>query len=124
MREKGLEPYAETNCPVPDKTIVLRMFIYNLTVLIDESIKQEWLSWVNSNLIQAVMETGFFHSYQLLQVTDSPNEGLTFCIQFRTDEISSLQSYQSLYAQQIESEQQLAFANQLVTFSSTMKLID
>ncbi len=100
------------------------MFIYNLTVLIDESIEQEWLSWVNSNLIQAVMETGFFHSYQLLQVTDSPNEGLTFCLQFRTDEISLLQSYQSLYAQQIESEQQVAFANQLVTFSSTMKLID
>lgn len=100
------------------------MFIYNITVLIEESIEPLWLSWIKTNYILAVMETGFFESYQLLQLTDSPNEGLTYCIQFRTNEISSLQSYQNLYAPQIEQEHQLAFANQLVTFSSTMKLID
>ena len=100
------------------------MFIYNITVLIEESIEQEWLNYVQAEVIPAVMETGFFQSFQLLQVTDSPNEGLTYCVQFRTNEISSLQSYQSLYAPQIESAQQLAFPNQLVTFSSTMKLIN
>ncbi len=100
------------------------MFIYNITVLIEEPIEQEWLFWIKANLMQTIMETGFFQSYQLLQVTDSPNEGLTFCLQFRTDEISSLQSYQNLYAAQIESNHHLAFPNQVVTFSSTMKIID
>lgn len=100
------------------------MFIYNITVLIEESIEQQWLNWIKTNYIQTVLETRFFQSCQLLQVTDSPNEGLTYCLQFRTNEISSLQSYQNLYAQQIESEHQLSFPNQLVTFSSTMKLID
>lgn len=100
------------------------MIIYNVTVLIDESIEQQWLSWIKPNLIEKILETGFFHSYKLLQVTDSPNEGLTYCLQFNTDEISSLQSYLALYAEQIEQEHQQNFANQLVTFSSTMKLID
>jgi len=100
------------------------MFIYNITILIEESIEQQWLSWIKTNYIPAVMETGFFQSYELLQLMDSPNEELTYCLQFRTDEISSLQSYQNLYAPQIEQEQLLAFANQLVTFSSTMKLIN
>lgn len=100
------------------------MFIYNITFLVDESIAQEWLNEAKINYIETVLETGFFHSYQLLQVTDSPNEGLTYCLQFRTEEISSLQSYQNLYAPQIESEHQQLFANQVVTFSSTMKLID
>jgi len=92
--------------------------------MIEESIEQQWLSWIKINYINTVLETGFFQSYQLLQVTDSPNEGLTYCLQFRTNEISSLQSYQNLYAPQIESEHQLAFPNQLVTFGSTMKIID
>ncbi len=100
------------------------MFIYNITFLVDESIAQEWLNEVKINYIETVLETGFFQSYQLLQVTDSPNEGLTYCLQFRTEEISSLQSYQNLYAPQIESEHQQLFANQMVTFVSTMKLID
>ncbi|MGI4021302.1 MAG: DUF4286 family protein [Janthinobacterium lividum] len=100
------------------------MFIYNITILIDESIEQKWLNWIKPNFIQVVMETGFFQSSQLLQVTDSPNEGLTYCLQFRTNEISSMQSYQNLYASQIENEHLLAFQNQLVTFSSTMKIID
>lgn len=100
------------------------MFIYNITFLVDESIAQEWLNEAKINYIETVLETGFFQSYQLLQVTDSPNEGLTYCLQFRTEEISSLQSYQNLYAPQIESEHQQLFANQIVTFISTMKLID
>ncbi len=100
------------------------MFIYNITILIEESIEQEWLNWIKPNFIQVIMETGFFQSYQLLQVTDSPNEGLTYCLQFRTNEISSMQSYQSLYAMQIENEHMHAFQNRLVTFSSTMKIID
>lgn len=100
------------------------MFIYNITVLIEKSIEQEWLSWIKPNYINTVMETGFFQSCQLLQVSDSPNEGLTYCLQFRTNEISLLQSYQNLYASQIEREHQVAFTNQLVTFSSTMKIID
>ena len=100
------------------------MFIYNITVLIEETLEQEWLNYVQTEFIPVILETGFFQSCQLLQVTDSPNEGLTYCVQFRTNEISSLQSYQSLYAPQIESAHQLAFPNQLVTFSSTMKLIN
>ncbi len=100
------------------------MFIYNITFLVDESIAREWLNEVKINYIETVLETGFFQSYQLLQVTDSPNEGLTYCLQFRTEEISSLQSYQNLYAPQIESEHQQLFVNQVVTFISTMKLID
>lgn len=100
------------------------MFIYNITFLIDESIAQEWLNEVKNNYIEIVLETGFFQSYQLLQVMDSPNEGLTYCLQFRTEEISSLQSYQNLYAPQIENKHQQLFVNQIITFSSTMKLID
>ena len=100
------------------------MIIYNITVLIEETIEQEWLYYVQSAMIPSILDTGFFNSGKLLQVTDSPNEGLTFCLQFSTNEISSLQSYQSLYSQQLESAHQLAFPNQLVTFNSTMKLIN
>ncbi len=100
------------------------MFIYNITVLIEETIEQKWLNYVQTEMIPNVLDTGFFKSGKLLHVTDSPNEGLTFCLQFATNAISSLQSYQNLYAPQIESAHQLAFPNQLVTFSSTMKLIN
>lgn len=100
------------------------MFLYNITFLIDESIEQQWLDEVKNNYIQTVLDTGFFQSYQLLQVIDSPNEGLTYCLQFRTNEISSLQSYQHLYSAQIENNHYQIFENQLIAFTSTMKLID
>lgn len=100
------------------------MTIYNITVLIEESIEQKWLNYVQTEMIPNILDTGFFESGKLLQVADSPNEGLTFCLQFTTNTISSLQSYQSLCAQQIDGAHQAAFPNQLVTFSSTMKLIN
>ena len=99
------------------------MIVYNVTVLLAQSVEQQWLNWLKPNYIDQVMQTGFFDSWSLLQVNDSPNEGLTYCLQFITEEISSLQAYRNLYEESIAATHQQEFKNQLVTFSSTMQSI-
>ena len=41
---------------------------YNVTVIIDDSILDEWKSWMIETHIPDVMATGAFESYQLTKV--------------------------------------------------------
>ena len=43
------------------------MYIYNVTTNIDESVHNEWISWIESH-ISAVLNTGKFTSAKLTEV--------------------------------------------------------
>jgi len=50
------------------------MIIFNDTVIVEEAIHETWLEWVKQVHIPAVMATGYFKSYQILNVIDSPTK--------------------------------------------------
>ena len=48
------------------------MFVYNVTVSIDESVREEWLNWMKNVHVPDVMSTGLFIESRILKVIDSP----------------------------------------------------
>lgn len=100
------------------------MILYNVTVIIDEGIGTEWLTWMQSVHIPRVMEAGRFVSSRLLKVLESPNEGITYCVQFIADSIESYRKYQLEYETGMLNALQAKFPNRLVSFSTTMEFVD
>ena len=79
----------ETNCNFTT------MIIYNDTVILDNNAEQEWLTWMKEEHIPAIMATGHFSSYRILSIIDSPNDGVTYCVQYNADTIEQFQEYYS-----------------------------
>ena len=65
------------------------MYIYNVTVKIDQSRADEWLVWMREKHIPDVMATGFFTENRICRLVDEGDmEGITFAIhseKFGTD---------------------------------------
>ena len=100
------------------------MIILNETIIIDESIRSEWLNWIKTIHIPAVLATGYFSSYRILTILNSPNEGITFCVQYTTDSIEQYRAYQQEHATRLKNIHFKQFENKLVTFDSVMQLVD
>ena len=100
------------------------MIIYNETYVIDESIKDLWLNWMQTSQIPAIMKTGWFKSYKILTVLDSPNEGATYCVQFITDKRQDYDYFKSKHANWFHQLHQQQFENKFVLFNTLMQLID
>ena len=90
----------------------------------EEDIHQDWLNWVNSSHINEVMNTGCFVSNRILKVLDSPNEGVTYCIQYIADSIENYNEYKLIHSSQHQADLPEQFQNKLVTFQTTMEFID
>lgn len=99
------------------------MILYNVTIILEEGIHEEWLNWMQTNHIEDVMNTGCFVSNRMLRVLDSPNEGLTYCIQYVADNIENYNEYQEKFAAKFQSDFPEQFSNKFVAFRSVMEFI-
>ena len=100
------------------------MIIFNDTVIVEEAIHEKWLNWVKEVHIPAVMATGYFTSYKILTVIDSPNEGVTYCIQYATDSMENFSHFYSKDLHRLQAIHNQEFENQFVIFNTLMKTVD
>jgi hypothetical protein len=100
------------------------MIVYNETIIMDEAIYEEWLSWMKAVYLPAVLQTEYFDSAKLLNIIDSPNEGITVCAQFNTDNIERYSLFTLGHRQQLQEMHRKQFENKFVLFSTLMQTID
>lgn len=100
------------------------MLLYNVTIIIEESAANEWLQWMKEVHIPEVMATGKFVSNRLLKIIDSPNEGVTYCVQYIAETEEAYEDYQSNFASALQEKLQVKFENRFVAFRSLMEFVD
>lgn len=99
------------------------MLLFNVTVIVEEASAAEWLDWMKETHIPQLMETENFVSHRLLKIVDSPNEGVSYCVQFIAEDQEKHQNYLDLHEQQFIGDMYAKYPNKLVTFSALMEFV-
>ncbi len=99
------------------------MLLYNVTLIIEETIAQEWLQWMQETHIPAVLASNMFVSNRLLKVIDSPNEGLTYCAQYVAESMENYLTYQQEFAPTLQAAFNKKFETKVVVFRTLMEYI-
>lgn len=99
------------------------MLLYNVTVIIEDAAAEEWLQWMQEVHIPEVMATHQFVSNRLLKVLDSPNEGVTYCVQYVAESLAQYEAYQQHHAPALQAKLQVKFENRLVAFRTVMEFV-
>lgn len=100
------------------------MVIYNVTLILDEGTEHEWLQWMKETHIPDVMATGCFIDKQMLKVTDSPNEGATYCMQYTARTMEAYEDYRQNFAPRLQESLNTQFAGKFVAYRSLMEQIE
>ncbi|WP_316825764.1 DUF4286 family protein [Pedobacter miscanthi] len=99
------------------------MFLYNVTLILEDAAAEEWLQWMQDVHIPQVMATGMFVSNRLLKVIDSPNEGVTYCAQYVAETIDLYNRYQEEFAPALQAELNERYKNRFVAYRSLMEFV-
>ncbi len=99
------------------------MIIYNETFIVEESIAAKWLEWIKAEHIAAVMKTGWFSDHKILTVLDSPNEGVTFCIQYAADSIENYSQFYYRHMPALHEKHNKQFEEQFALFHTLMETV-
>jgi hypothetical protein len=100
------------------------MYIYNVTINIDESVHEEWLTWMQTHITE-VLNTGRFLSAKLTQVlVDEEMGGVTYSIQYTAETREDLDDYYKFDADNLRSDGLKKFADKMITFRTELKIIN
>ncbi len=98
------------------------MYIYNVTINIEDSVHQEWLKWMKETHIPDVMETGMFMRNKIMQVMIEEESGTTYSIQYEVKDLETIKLYQQMYAPKLQEEHTEKFKNKFVAFRTILRV--
>lgn len=100
------------------------MYIYNVTINVDESILAEWLIWIEKH-IPEVLATGKFISAKMTQVlVDEEMGGATYSIQYTAKTREDLDNYYKHDANKLRTDGMKKFADKMLAFRTKLKVIN
>lgn len=100
------------------------MYIYNVTINIQEDVEQQWLNWMQKEHIPAMLNTGKFSKALLSRVNvEEPMGGVTYSVQYTTQNKATLQAYYHEDATELR-KQSKAFEGKFVAFRTELEIID
>ncbi|RNL93432.1 DUF4286 family protein [Sinomicrobium pectinilyticum] len=100
------------------------MYIYNITINIDEAVHDEWLIWMRETHIPDMLATGKFLNARMLKVlVEEEMGGITYSVQYFTDSKATLEKYYEEDASRLREEEQKRFADKFVTFRTELEII-
>lgn len=99
------------------------MYIYNVTINVDDSIKDEFLSWIEGH-IPEVLATGKFISARLVQViVQEKMDGTTYAVQYTANTKEDLQKYYEEDAPKLRQDGMTKFGDKMLAFRTELNVI-
>lgn len=100
------------------------MYIYNVTVNVDESIEKQWLNWMQTKHIKEILATKKFTSARLVKVLiDEQMGGVTYSVQYFAPSKEHLEAYYTEHATAFREEGLKLFADKMLAFRTELQII-
>ena len=100
------------------------MIIYNVTVSVEESVKNEWLNWMKTEHIPEVMACGIFTKAQINRVIVQADSDNTFAIAYTCSSMKELHQYQIKFAAELQKKHNEKFKEKTIAFRTLMEVIE
>ena len=99
------------------------MIVYNVTVNIDKSIVDDWLTWMQEIHIPEVMKTGFFIKSQLNRVVSQADTGETYAIAYTCESMKRFHYYKVNFAPELQKKHLERYGKKVVAFRTIMEVV-
>ena len=101
------------------------MVVYNVTVKIDNAVKDEWLQWMRQVHVPEVMATGCFLSYRINRVVSMDDtDGETYAFQYLCQSMATLHQYHIHHAPALQKAHADRYKDQYVAFRTVLEVIE
>jgi hypothetical protein len=101
------------------------MIIYNVTIKVDPSIAEQWLDWMRSEHIPAMMATGCFERAVVLKLLElDESEGPTYAFQYTAKDKEVYDHYLDTYSVRMRNESFARWGDKFIAFRSVMEVVN
>jgi len=101
------------------------MFVYNVTVKIENEYLEDWMRWAKEVQIPAILATNCFYEhrfYELMELNEA--DGRTFVLQFFADSKSDYNRYMQIHHSRLRQHSKDKWKDHIVSFRTLLKNVE
>ncbi len=100
------------------------MYIYNVTINVEESIQDQWVNWMQKKHIPDMLKTGKFSKAKMTKVViEEEMGGVTYSVQYTCESKAVLEQYIKENADELRKEGSQLFAGKFVAFRTELDVV-
>jgi hypothetical protein len=101
------------------------MYLYNITLNIDDDIREEWLAWMKREYIPELFSCGLFSNKSFFQlVNDEKSEGTTYALQLFMVSEADYKKYHEKFYYKHQEVLYKKFPDKFVEFRTLLKIVE
>jgi hypothetical protein len=99
------------------------MIIYNVTIVIDEDVSEEWLKWMQEIHIPEVMESGKFMDGKLSRILAEEEGGKSYSVQYLCRDMETYESYKNEDSHALQQKHNQRYEGKFVAFRTLLNVL-
>lgn len=100
------------------------MYIYNVTINVEDSIREAWLHWLRETHIPEMLATGKFSDARVCRVVVAEETGgTTFAVQYKAQSREALVAYYQEDAPRLRADGVERFGDKCVAFRTELEIL-
>ena len=99
------------------------MILYNITINIDKSVRDEWLKWMKEVHVPEVLATGLFIENKICKIHAEEKGGSSYSIQYLAKNNEDYQLYQKKYAPALQQKHIEKYNGKFGAFRTVLEVI-
>ena len=100
------------------------MIIYNVTIKVDHSIAEEWMSWLKNEHIPDLIATGCFTHATILHLLEADDtEGITYAVQYHAESKALYNRYIEKFSEMMRKKATDKWGEKFIAFRSVMQVV-
>ena len=100
------------------------MILYNVTISLDNEVKDDWIEWMQNKHIPDIMNTGLFLEYKMsLIIGEEEGNSTTLAVQYLCRNIADFEKYQNKYAKKLQAEHTERYKGRFGAFRTLLRVI-
>ena len=99
------------------------MYIYNVTVSLDDGIENEWVAWMKEIHIPDVLRTGLFLENRICKLL-SDDLPVTYAVQYTFNAMSDLHKYKEKFAPGLQKKHAEKFKDKFTAFRTVLEIVE
>lgn len=99
------------------------MILYNVTVIIENDVHDDWLRWMKEQHIPDVMATGLFIENKIARILAEEEGGTSYSIQYLLRNMEDYETYQQQHAPRLQAEHSERYNGKFGAFRTLLHVI-
>ncbi|MCK5782296.1 MAG: DUF4286 family protein [Flavobacteriales bacterium] len=100
----------------------MKKVLYNITYNVDESVIEDWLTWMKSEFIPKLVATEFFESANMVKIlVEEEMGGVSYAVMYKSPNLEILENFVVNHSHKFNKELSDKFGQKALTFMTLLE---